>query len=169
MISVTDVQETHPPTAGAASAYSPPPDPDVKMSDPRAAVRLPRDRAAVLLTDCGYPITASRLAKMAVEGDGPPFELWGRTVVYRPVQLIVWAQNRGSADAPATDRRAQLASTPINANADYTIAQVLAWASMSSSEFYRRVAAGKGPVIHKRGRKSLVRGSDFLAWRDALA
>ena len=64
--------------------------------------------------------------------------------------------------------QAFLASVPINPDADYTIPQILTWASMSTATFYRIAKAGRGPTIRKRGRRSFVRGSDFLTWRDTV-
>ena len=64
--------------------------------------------------------------------------------------------------------QAFLASVPINPDADYSIPQTCTWASMSLATFYRMVKTGKGPTIRKRGRRSLVRGSDFLTWRDTV-
>ena len=64
--------------------------------------------------------------------------------------------------------QAFLASVPINPDADYPIPQACSWAGMSSATFYRMVKANKGPIIRKRGRRSFVRGSDFLTWRDTV-
>ena len=66
------------------------------------------------------------------------------------------------------ESRTPLAAVPINPDADYPIAQVLAWAAMSVSTFYRLLKESKGPIIRKRGRRSFVRGSDFLTWRDTV-
>ena len=68
------------------------------------------------------------------------------------------------AAAPALLR----AAIPVNPDADYPVAQVLAWASMSAATLYRLSREGKGPIMRKRGRRTLVRGSDFLAWRDTV-
>ena len=67
-----------------------------------------------------------------------------------------------------TQTQAFLASVPINPDADYSIPQTCTWASMSSATFYRMVKAGRGPTIRKRGRRSFVRGADFLTWRDTV-
>ena len=64
--------------------------------------------------------------------------------------------------------QAFLASVPINPDADYSIPQTCTWASMSAATFYRMVKAGRGPTIRKRGRRSFVRGADFLTWRDTV-
>lgn len=54
-----------------------------------------RDRAAKFLQELGYPISANRLAKLAVEGDGPAYRRWGGRVLYRESDLISWAEERG--------------------------------------------------------------------------
>lgn len=56
---------------------------------------LTRSAAADYLHDViGYPVSKSTLAKLAVTGDGPPFQSFGRRVVYRPAELRAWAEGR---------------------------------------------------------------------------
>src|SRR4051812_48072593 len=59
-------------------------------------LRLSRDQAARFLRRLGYPISANRLAKLAVHGGGPLYRKWGRSVVYDPFTLLEWAQGRES-------------------------------------------------------------------------
>ena len=57
---------------------------------------LTRDKAAGYLSSLGYPITAQRLAKLAVSGDGPEYRRWGNRALYDPTLLMKWAKNRES-------------------------------------------------------------------------
>src|SRR5262245_1896207 len=61
-------------------------------SDPDA--RLRRDACAEALTDAGFPLKPSTLASMGSRGTGPPFELWGRTPLYRWADALEWAERR---------------------------------------------------------------------------
>jgi hypothetical protein len=65
-------------------APSPPPAPP-----PLAAPSLlTRSKAAEFLrAELGYPVAVSTLAKLAVSGGGPPFESFGRRVLYRRQEL----------------------------------------------------------------------------------
>ena len=65
-------------------------------------------------------------------------------------------------------KRERLKATRINPDADYTIAEITAVMEMGRTTFYRMRIDGKGPTIRKRGRRSFVRGSDFLTWRDTV-
>jgi len=58
---------------------------------------LTRDSAAAYLELRGYPITAKRLSKLAHEGGGPEYRRWGHRAVYRPADLLTWAEARASA------------------------------------------------------------------------
>jgi hypothetical protein len=57
-------------------------------------VWLDRKAAAAALTKAGYRTAASSLATMATRGGGPPFHRFGRTPLYRPRDLLEWAQSR---------------------------------------------------------------------------
>jgi hypothetical protein len=54
--------------------------------------RLSRREAAQFLTDAGLPIAATTLAKKAVQGNGPPFEIWNGKAIYDVVDLLAWAE-----------------------------------------------------------------------------
>jgi hypothetical protein len=56
--------------------------------------RLTRNQLAAALTDIGLPIAPATLAAMAVRGDGPPFQVWGRRPLYSWESSLAWAQGR---------------------------------------------------------------------------
>jgi hypothetical protein len=53
-----------------------------------------RDVPAYLLERHGVEIKATTLAKLAVVGGGPVYELFGRTPFYRPEALDAWVASR---------------------------------------------------------------------------
>ena len=71
------------------------------------ALRLSRSQSATFLRAFGYPVSANRLAKLAVYGGGPEYRTWGRTVVYSPLALLEWARNRESAPSSHTSQAKQ--------------------------------------------------------------
>jgi hypothetical protein len=65
---------------------------------------LTRAAAVAYLRDvAGYPISKSFLAKAAVYGDGPPFQSFGRRVVYAPADLRAWAERRSRRRTSTSD------------------------------------------------------------------
>jgi hypothetical protein len=70
--------------------------PSVPAADSSDPDVLTRDRAAEFLRAKGYPITAKRLAKLAHEGGGPIYRRWGSRVIYKPPDLLTWAEARAS-------------------------------------------------------------------------
>jgi len=56
--------------------------------------RLTRPAAARFLTEAGLPIASSTLAKKAVDGTGPPYQLWNAKATYDSADLLTWAQSR---------------------------------------------------------------------------
>jgi hypothetical protein len=56
-----------------------------------------RPAAAERLAEKGLPTSRHMLAKLAVEGTGPPFHKWGRVVLYPINELDRWAEARLSA------------------------------------------------------------------------
>ncbi len=64
--------------------------------------RLTRKQAAKGLTDAGLPTASATLATMATRGGGPPYQVWGRTPLYRWGDLISWAEARLSAPRCST-------------------------------------------------------------------
>jgi hypothetical protein len=55
--------------------------------------RKPRAQAAEYLTAHGYPITKGRLAKLAMNGLGPEYRIWGNRAMYEMDKLIAWAKS----------------------------------------------------------------------------
>jgi hypothetical protein len=56
--------------------------------------RLNRSAAAKFLSDKGLSIAATTLAKKAVEGSGPPYQVWNGQATYDDNDLLVWAESR---------------------------------------------------------------------------
>jgi hypothetical protein len=56
--------------------------------------RLTRNDAAKFLTDLGLPIAPTTLAKKAVDGSGPPYQLWNGQATYDDQDLLTWATSR---------------------------------------------------------------------------
>jgi hypothetical protein len=70
---------------------------------------LRRKQAALLLREIlGVPVSPQTLAKLAVNGGGPPYRLWsGRYPLYDPDDLKAWAQSRlGPKQRSTSDRLA---------------------------------------------------------------
>lgn len=55
---------------------------------------LSRKNASKHLTDNGTPISASYLAVLAVKGEGPSYQLFGRHALYEVDELNRWAKAR---------------------------------------------------------------------------
>jgi len=64
--------------------------------------RLDRKASAQFLTDEGYPIQPTTLAKYACVGGGPEFESFGRKPLYTPENLLKWARARTSGPRGST-------------------------------------------------------------------
>ena len=72
----------------------------------QAVKRFDRRSAAIFLSENGFPIEASTLAKYASIGGGPTFSHWGRKPLYAEPDLLRWAETRCSASKKSTsDRR----------------------------------------------------------------
>lgn len=85
--------------AAEAAPTAPP-----EASPERLPEFLTRAAAAAYLRDTvGYPISKSFLDKAAVYGDGPPFQSFGRRVVYRPADLRAWAEGRSRRRTSTSD------------------------------------------------------------------
>jgi hypothetical protein len=63
---------------------------------------LIRKAAADALTAAGFPIKEKTLTTKASRGGGPPYQLFGRTVLYRWGDLLKWAQSRLSTPRSST-------------------------------------------------------------------
>lgn len=59
---------------------------------------LTRREAAEFLTLRGYPIKAATLARKASCGGGPRFVIFNRRALYRPADLLLWAE--GATELP---------------------------------------------------------------------
>lgn len=64
--------------------------------------RLSRRDAAEYLTNNGYQTAPSTLAKLASVGGGPIFESFGRKPLYKPDNLLAWAEARSSGPRRST-------------------------------------------------------------------
>ena len=56
--------------------------------------RLSRKEAAKFLAENGYMISIQTLSKFACVGGGPDYEKWGKFALYKPEELLVWAESR---------------------------------------------------------------------------
>lgn len=65
---------------------------------------LTRSQAAEALTEEGLPIQAQTLARLAVEGSGPPYRIWGRRPIYALSDLHTWADSRLGLAAESTSK-----------------------------------------------------------------
>jgi hypothetical protein len=63
---------------------------------------LRRKALAAALTYAGYPIAEQTLARMAVEGSGPPFRIWGRFPIYQWSSALRWAEARAGKPRTST-------------------------------------------------------------------
>ena len=72
---------------------------------------LRRAEAAAFLQENGYKVATSTLAKYATVGGGAVFEMFSRFPMYRPRNLLSWAENRLSRPMRSTgDRRTSAAA-----------------------------------------------------------
>ena len=58
---------------------------------------LTRAEASAFLTERGYPVAPTTLAKYACIGGGPKHRLFGRKPLYLPDELLAWVASRTSA------------------------------------------------------------------------
>jgi hypothetical protein len=56
--------------------------------------RLRRRQLAEALTELGFPVAAGTLQTKATRGGGPPYSVFGRTVLYRWGDALAWAESR---------------------------------------------------------------------------
>jgi hypothetical protein len=68
----------------------------------RTTRRFTRHEAAAYLTENGYPIAATTLAKLVSVGGGPIFDSFGRRPLYRPDDLLEWARERSTGPRRST-------------------------------------------------------------------
>jgi hypothetical protein len=69
---------------------------------------LRRKALAAALTSAGYPIAEQTLARMAVEGSGPPFRVWGRFPVYQWSSALRWAEARAGTPRTSPSTRGDI-------------------------------------------------------------
>lgn len=55
---------------------------------------LTREEAAGVLSEAGYPTTKEALATLAHKGTGPRYSVYMRKALYRPSDLITWAERQ---------------------------------------------------------------------------
>ena len=65
---------------------------------------LDRRAAADFLAERGFPCTPATLATLASRGGGPPFTKFGPRALYRPRDLIAWAQGKLSSPRLSTSK-----------------------------------------------------------------
>jgi len=75
------------------------------MSEISGERRLSRKEAAEYLTNLGYRVASTTLAKLACVGGGPLFSSFGRKPLYKPADLLNWAQSRSSGPRQSTSDR----------------------------------------------------------------
>ena len=57
---------------------------------------LTREKAASFLADRGLPVAKTTLGKLACIGGGPKFHKFGQRTLYKPNDLLAWAEARTS-------------------------------------------------------------------------
>jgi len=77
------------------------------MSEISGKRRLSRKEAAEYLTNLGYRVAPTTLAKLASVGGGPLFTSFGRRPLYTPTDLLNWAQARSSGPRRSTSDRGE--------------------------------------------------------------
>lgn len=71
---------------------------------------LRRSEISEFLNENGFPVSISRLEKLALAGGGPPFTKFGRFPLYRPSRALAWAKDHCSAEVTSTSQlRAKVA------------------------------------------------------------
>jgi hypothetical protein len=63
---------------------------------------LRRSELAAELSAAGYPIAHQTLARLAVEGGGPPYRRWGRLPLYQWSDALHWAEVRAGKPRTST-------------------------------------------------------------------
>lgn len=97
------------------AAKRPSPEPPNAQQPPVVATAQPalltrKAAAQYLQTVVGYPVAVGTLAVLAVRGGGPPFQSFGRQVVYRPEDLRTWAEGRARRRTSTSDPGAPVGS-----------------------------------------------------------
>jgi hypothetical protein len=63
---------------------------------------LTRREASEYLTERGYSVATSTLAKLATVGGGPIYKSFGRRPLYRPADLLAWVTSRSTGPRRST-------------------------------------------------------------------
>lgn len=72
---------------------------------------LTRREAADHLRALGFPTAPATLAKLACTGGGPTMTHFGRKPLYRPEDLLAWAESRCRVRTSTSDPGAPLSAT----------------------------------------------------------
>jgi len=67
---------------------------DTPITQPRRKMRRRKDASAFLREEYGIPAAYQTLSRLAVEGTGPEFVLYGRVPLYPEDALRSWAEAR---------------------------------------------------------------------------
>jgi hypothetical protein len=59
-----------------------------------STTRLTRKQTAQALTEHGYPITPGQLATLVTRGNGPEYDIFGKSAIYTWGPTLDWAQAR---------------------------------------------------------------------------
>jgi hypothetical protein len=71
--------------------------------------RLTRREAANFLTERGYAVASTTLAKYSVIGGGPAYEKFGRKPLYTETGLLAWVASKTSAPQRHSSEQMQAA------------------------------------------------------------
>jgi hypothetical protein len=74
--------------------------------------RLTRAAAAKFLGENGLPIAANTLAKKAVDGSGPPYQVWNGQATYDDQDLLEWAAAKLGPKLRSTAERRKRGASP---------------------------------------------------------
>ncbi len=72
-----------------------------------------RQGAATFLTAQGLPIAPNTLAKKAVDGSGPPYQVWNNQAIYDDEDLLAWAAARLGPKLRSTADRLVASTKPV--------------------------------------------------------
>lgn len=64
------------------------------QANPLLKPLLTRGESGHFLTDNGFPTTKGNLQKLASVGGGPRYQIFGNKALYRPEDLLRWAESR---------------------------------------------------------------------------
>lgn len=115
-------------------------------------VFLGRRDSSDFLKQRGFVVSSRTLEKLACHGGGPIYRTFGRRAIYKPADLIKWAQARVSQPRTNTSE-----GSPHAGPADFSY--------LPQATRRRWVRAGIFPApIERETRSHLWRHADVLAW-----